>query len=57
MKDRTEQVLRTAKEVALKYIETGRLPLTSFGEAFAAIYQAVERVVPAEPAEEKKAKK
>lgn len=44
---RDEMVLRAAKEVAVKYIETGRLPLSNFEEAFALIHRAVDAVVPA----------
>ncbi len=53
MKSRQEMILRAAKEVAVKYIETGRLSLSNFSEAFSAIYEAIDRAVPAdeEPAE------
>ncbi|MBW1712942.1 MAG: hypothetical protein JRJ59_07330 [Deltaproteobacteria bacterium] len=46
MKSRTDLVLKAAKEVAVKYIETGRLSLSGFEQAFATIYQAIDRVVP-----------
>ena len=46
MRSRTDLVLKAAKEVAVKYIESGRLSLTNFGEAFASIYEAIDRVVP-----------
>lgn len=46
MDKRTDLILKTAKEVAVKYIETGRLPLSSFTDAFATIYRAVDKVVP-----------
>ena len=48
MKSRVDLVLRTAKEVAVKYIESGQLPLSSFGKAFPVIYQAVDETVPDE---------
>ncbi len=49
---RKEMVLRAAKEVAVKYIETGRLPLSNFEEAFATIYRAIDQAVPEEPEED-----
>lgn len=49
---REEMVLRAAKEVAVKYIETGRLPLSNFEEAFALIHRAVDSVVPSSAQEE-----
>ena len=52
MKSRSDMVLKAAKEVAVKYIETNRLPLAKFSEAFNAIYAAVDQAVPPEePAE------
>lgn len=46
MDKRTDLILKAAKEVAVKYIETGRLPLSSFTDAFETIYRAVDRMVP-----------
>ena len=46
MRSRTDLVLKTAKEVAVKFIETGRLSLAGFPEAFAKIYESVDAVVP-----------
>lgn len=46
MKSRTDLVLKAAKEVAVKFIETGRLSLSGFPEAFASIYEAIDRAVP-----------
>ena len=46
MKSRTDLVLKAAKEVAVKYIETGRLSLSGFPKAFAEIYGAIDQVVP-----------
>ncbi len=36
-----EQVLRAAKEIAVKFIETGRVSPTSFPEVFHSIYNTV----------------
>jgi hypothetical protein len=36
-----EQVLRTSKEIAVKFIETGRVSPTAFPETFKLIYEAV----------------
>lgn len=47
-------MLRTAKEVAVKYIETGLLSLNAFSGAFKTIYEGVDAVFPGEP--EKKPK-
>lgn len=43
---RDEMVLRAAKEIAVKYVETARLPLSGFREAFATIYSAIDEMVP-----------
>jgi TfoX/Sxy family transcriptional regulator of competence genes len=37
-----EQILRTAKEIVVKFIETGRVSPTTFPETFKNIYQTVE---------------
>ena len=42
---RQEALLRAAKEVALKYIETGRLSVAAFGETFPQIYATLERTL------------
>ena len=39
-------MLKAAKEVAVKYIETGRLSLSGFPKAFSEIYGAIDQVVP-----------
>ena len=58
-----EQVLRTSKEIVVKFIETGRVSPTGFAEIFTSIYQTVNNVVrnPDAPAvqknEDKKKKK
>lgn len=50
------QVLRASKEIAVKFIEVGRLSPTNFGETFKTIYRAIDETVrereesaPAEP--------
>jgi len=40
-----EHILRTAKEITLKFIETGRVSPTGFNETFKSIYKAVEEAV------------
>lgn len=43
--DQDEQILRTTKEIVVKFIETGRISPTGFPEAFTAIYQTVDKTV------------
>jgi hypothetical protein len=52
MKSRSDIILKVAKEVAVKYIETGRLPLSNFSQGFSTIYQTIEQTVPAAKSEE-----
>ncbi len=40
-----EQILRTSKEIIVKFIEVGRISPTAFPEAFKTIYNAVEETV------------
>ena len=40
-----EQILRAAKEIVVKFIETGRISPTGFPETFKAIYLAVDKTV------------
>ena len=40
-----EQVLRAAKEIVVKFIETGRVSPTSFSEVFNAVYTTVFKAV------------
>ena len=40
-----EQILRTAKEIVVKFIETGRVSPTGFHETFKNIYRTVETAV------------
>jgi len=50
-----ENILRTAKEIVVKFIETGRISPAGFPEAFRAVYQAVEATVKGTPAAEEDA--
>jgi hypothetical protein len=45
MKSVDEQILRTAKEIVVKFIETGRVSPTGFADAFGSIYQTVHDTV------------
>jgi hypothetical protein len=45
MKPEDEMVLKVAKEIVIKYIEIGRLPLSNFDEAFKGVYQTVRETV------------
>lgn len=40
-----EQVLRASKEVAVKFIEVGRLSPTGFADTFKTIYQSIDETV------------
>ncbi len=40
-----EQILRTAKEIVVKFIETGRVSPTTFHENFLSIYNTIETAV------------
>ena len=40
-----EQILRAAKEIVVKFIETGRVSPTTFPENFRTIYLAIEEMV------------
>ncbi len=40
-----EQILRAAKEIVVKFIETGRVSPTTFPETFRTIYLAIEEMV------------
>jgi len=40
-----EQILRAAKEIIVKFIETGRVSPTTFPENFRTIYLAIEEMV------------
>jgi len=43
-----EQVLRAAKEIVVKFIETGRISPGGFHEAFNSIYQTISGAVAGE---------
>ncbi len=45
MRSIDEQILRTTKEVVVKYIEAGRLSPTAFHETFQAVFQTVSDTV------------
>ena len=45
MKSVDEQILRTTKEIVVKFIETGRVSPTGFADAFESIYRAVRDTV------------
>ena len=40
-----EQILRTAKEIVVKFIETGRVSPAGFNDAFQNIYRSVAATV------------
>lgn len=42
---RQESCLKAAKEIAVKFIETGRMSPTSFEESFGRIYQVIAQAV------------
>ena len=48
-----EQILRAAKEIVVKFIETGRVSPSGFHDTFADIYHTVQKAVKGpEPASE-----
>lgn len=49
MKPEEETILKVTKEIVIKYIEIGRLPLTQFNEAFKTVYSTVRETVQATP--------
>ena len=44
-----EQILRTTKEIIVKFIELGRISPTGFDESFRSVYKTVSETVPREP--------
>ncbi|MFZ0132616.1 MAG: hypothetical protein WAK95_08725 [Desulfobacterales bacterium] len=40
-----EQILKAAKEIVVKFIETGRLSPSGFGETFKSVYRTIEKTV------------
>lgn len=47
-----EQILRASKEIAVKFIEVGRLSPGSFPETFRTIYEAIETTINPAPPEQ-----
>jgi len=45
MASKDDQVLRTAKEIIVKFIETGRVSLAAFPDGFKNVYNAVKETV------------
>lgn len=45
MASQEEQVLRAAKEIVVKFIETGRISPTTFDKSFKSIYKTVSEAV------------
>ena len=57
-----EQILRTTKEIIVKFIEVGRVYPTSFHDTFVEVYHTVDRTVrglekPVEKGDQQKKKK
>ncbi len=54
MDQREESVLKATKEIVVKFIETGRLSLSSFEEAYVLVSRVVRENIrtPEEPSEE-----
>ena len=42
-----EQILRTAKEIVVKFIETGRVSPAGFAELFTSVYRTIDATVKA----------
>ena len=40
-----EQILKATKEIVVKFIETGRISPSGFGETFKSVYRTVEKTV------------
>ena len=40
-----EQILKAAKEIVVKFIETGRLSPSGFDQTFKSVYRTVEKTV------------
>ena len=47
-----EQILRASKEIAVKFIEVGRLSPSSFNQTFKEIYQTIETTTQNESTDE-----
>ena len=48
-----ESILKASKEVAVKFIETGRLSVAAFNETFPQIFQAIKAAVQEPGAQQK----
>ena len=48
-----EQILRASKEIAVKFIEVGRLSPSSFNQTFNEIYQTIESTARGDRSDEK----
>ena len=44
-----EQILRATKEIVVKFIESGRLSPTGFGDTFKDVYRTIEETVKGGP--------
>ena len=53
MSSMDEQILRAAKEIVVKFIETGRISPGGFHEAFHSIYQTITDAVGGKPEKDK----
>ena len=45
MSSDNELILRTAKEIVVKFIEVGRVSPSGFGETFKNIYESIEETI------------
>ena len=52
MSSMDEQILRAAKEIIVKFIETGRVSPSGFSEAFKSVYDTVAAAVKSLPEED-----
>ena len=51
-----EQILRASKEIAVKFIEVGRLSPNNFADSFKTIYDAINDTVHGQPIQSEKDK-
>ena len=45
MSSMDEHILKTTKEIVVKFIETGRISPSGFSESFKSIYQTIDETV------------
>jgi hypothetical protein len=45
MSSMDEHILKTTKEIVVKFIETGRISPSSFSESFKSIYHTIDEIV------------